>query len=35
MGSGAGEGLDFGKTKGSSESSAPITSQSAVRYTRC
>ena len=31
MGTGAGEGLNFGKTNGSSESSAPITSQSGVR----
>ena len=34
MGTGAGEGLNFGKTNGASESSAPITSQSGVRYSR-
>lgn len=34
MGTGAGEGLNFGRTSGSNESNAPVTSQSSVRYSK-
>lgn len=34
MGTGAGEGLNFGRTTGSNEATAPITSQSSVRYSK-
>lgn len=34
MGTGAGEGLNFGGTNGAKEATAPVTSQGSVRYSR-